>query len=294
MHDAKIHSSFTRAALSCQPPATSHRRRSDAATKGSPKKTPRTSTVKLALAVAPLVMGLPVIVLAQSDAWVNTGSLNTARDGHTATLLPNGKVLVAGSNGASGWLASAELYDVGLGFNASWQPQITSVTSPLCSGASLALTGSQFRGVSEGSGGNNCQNSPADYPVVQLRSLGNDQILFPLAASWSSNSFRSLPVTGLPIGYALVTVFVNGIPSPSSIINIVPAQPELTLIPYGASVILTWQTDAFGFALEFATDLVPGAAWNPVSPGPVVFGDQFVVFEPVAGLRKFYRLKWGQ
>ncbi len=38
-----------------------------------------------------------------------TGSLATARADHTATLLPNGKVLVAG--GSSCVLASAELYD---------------------------------------------------------------------------------------------------------------------------------------------------------------------------------------
>ena len=31
-----------------------------------------------------------------SGSWVATGSLNTARYLHTATLLPNGKVLVAG------------------------------------------------------------------------------------------------------------------------------------------------------------------------------------------------------
>jgi N-acetylneuraminic acid mutarotase len=42
--------------------------------------------------------------------WRITGSMATGRDLHTATLLPNGQVLVAGgSNG--GVLASAELYD---------------------------------------------------------------------------------------------------------------------------------------------------------------------------------------
>jgi hypothetical protein len=46
-----------------------------------------------------------------SGVFYNTGSLATARYSHTATLLPNGKVLVAGGAGASGTLASAELYD---------------------------------------------------------------------------------------------------------------------------------------------------------------------------------------
>src|ERR1700682_4629656 len=44
--------------------------------------------------------------------WINAASLNTARAEHTATLLPNGKGLVAGGGGDSGPLASAELYDL--------------------------------------------------------------------------------------------------------------------------------------------------------------------------------------
>jgi hypothetical protein len=43
--------------------------------------------------------------------WTSTGSLRTARRNHTATLLPNGTVLVAGGFNSDGWLRSAELYD---------------------------------------------------------------------------------------------------------------------------------------------------------------------------------------
>lgn len=50
--------------------------------------------------------------LAGSGGFNNTGSMNTARVDHTATLLSNGEVLVAGGfNGTNGYLASAELYD---------------------------------------------------------------------------------------------------------------------------------------------------------------------------------------
>jgi len=47
-----------------------------------------------------------------SGTWTATGSLGTARYDHTATLLPNDKVLVAGGfNAVALALASAELYD---------------------------------------------------------------------------------------------------------------------------------------------------------------------------------------
>jgi hypothetical protein len=47
-----------------------------------------------------------------SGTWTFTGALGTGRTGHTATLLPNGKVLIAGGALTStNSLASAELYD---------------------------------------------------------------------------------------------------------------------------------------------------------------------------------------
>jgi hypothetical protein len=52
---------------------------------------------------------------ATSESWTATMPMTQARWGHTATLLPNGKVLVAGgylnSSDSSDPLASAELYD---------------------------------------------------------------------------------------------------------------------------------------------------------------------------------------
>jgi galactose oxidase-like protein/Kelch motif protein len=47
--------------------------------------------------------------------WTPTGSMNTARSGHTATLLANGLVLVAGGYNGTSALGSTELYNPGTG-----------------------------------------------------------------------------------------------------------------------------------------------------------------------------------
>src|SRR5207247_1741137 len=105
-----------------------------------------------------------------------------AREYHTATLLPNGKVLTAGGqiNNFSSVTNSAELYDVGLGYSASSQPQINTLSSPLGSGSSLVLGGLRFRGLSEASAGNS-QNSSTDFPLVQLRSIQSGRMIFLLS-----------------------------------------------------------------------------------------------------------------
>ena len=57
-----------------------------------------------------------------TGSWTPTGSMGTPRGGQTATLLPDGRVLVAGGYSgaeAGGVLASAELYDPG---NGTWSP----------------------------------------------------------------------------------------------------------------------------------------------------------------------------
>src|SRR5213592_4367321 len=90
------------------------------------KATPATSglsaaTKPVAAGDKDLVIAGPLSTLSLSPAtapftFSNTGSLGTARHFHTATLLPNGKVLVAGGgNNNVTFLSSAELYDPATG-----------------------------------------------------------------------------------------------------------------------------------------------------------------------------------
>ena len=53
------------------------------------------------------------------STWIEVGSLGTGRIEHTSTLLPDGKVLVAGGINTDTILASAELYDPATG---TWSP----------------------------------------------------------------------------------------------------------------------------------------------------------------------------
>ncbi|WP_437591161.1 Kelch repeat-containing protein [Sorangium sp. So ce1000] len=58
-----------------------------------------------------LWLGASAGVVLVDPAWIPAGNLMTGRSFHTATLLSSGRVLLAGGEGASGALNSAELYD---------------------------------------------------------------------------------------------------------------------------------------------------------------------------------------
>ena len=158
-----------------------------------------------------------------SDTWGPTGSLGTTRNYHTATLLPNGKVLVAAGDSNNIFQSSAELYDAGLGFQPAWRPNISFTKSPLTIGFdALILGGGGFTGISEASGGSS-NNSATNYPIVQLRSLGNDQTVFLPSTSVNpspNTGFVSTPIPQFPQGWAMVTIFTNGIPSISTFTQI--------------------------------------------------------------------------
>ncbi len=163
----------------------------------------------------------------------------------------------------------------------------------------MVITGPQFRGISGASGGN-YQDSSSDYPLVQLRSIESGQSTFLLTTNWSTNAFTSLPVWNFPPGYALVTVFVNGIPSTSSIVNItvpVPTAPTLTNVAKlgNGSLQFTFTNSVgalFG-ALASTNVSLPLSNWTAlsgvteISPGQFQFTDA----QATNNSQRFYRVR---
>jgi hypothetical protein len=82
-----------------------------------------------------------------NGTWTVTGSMGRQRDGHTATLLPSGKVLVAGGFGNTGYLGSAELYDPATGLwtvtGSMGRPRELHTATLLPSGKVLVAGGTQ-------------------------------------------------------------------------------------------------------------------------------------------------------
>jgi len=66
--------------------------------------------------------------------------------------------------------------------------------------------------------------------------------------------------------------------------------PELAIVQSGTNIILTWSTNATGFSLQSATNLVSPAAWSSVSPLPVVVNSRFTVTNRISDTQQFYRL----
>jgi hypothetical protein len=228
--------------------------------------------------------------------WITNKPLSGARNSHTAILLPNGRILVAGGVSDSNVLSGAELYDTGLNFKASDQPQILSTPAPLKLGSPLNLTGSGFRGISGASCGNS-QDSPTDYPIVQLHSIEGGQTIFLLVTNWSTNSLVSVPLTNLIPGYALITLFVNGIPSTSSVVNVSLPIAATTLtsptLTNGSFQFSFTNTPGALFSVFASTNMtLPLDNWTVLGgvtePSPGHF--QFIDPAAATGLQRFYRI----
>jgi N-acetylneuraminic acid mutarotase len=98
-----------------------------------------------------------------SGTFRATASLNTVRHQHSATLLPDGRVLVIGGyNPSQGWLSSAEIYDPATGQWSITQPifahGVTHTATLLKDGRVLVMAGA----IQSGSAGQSGTGGPDD------------------------------------------------------------------------------------------------------------------------------------
>jgi hypothetical protein len=129
--------------------------------------------------------------------WADTGSLATARYAHTATMLPNGKVLVVGGYNSSGTaIGSGELYDPQTG---TW-----SATGGLATGRAFHTTTTLANGKVLIVGGQN-----AGGP------LATAELYDPATGTWSVTGSMAVPrqahtATLLPNGLVLAAGGADG------------------------------------------------------------------------------------
>jgi uncharacterized delta-60 repeat protein len=190
-----------------------------------------------------------------TGAWTAAGALATARNGHTATLMPSGKVLVAGGEGNSGPLNNSEFFYPEILWcseNFGGPYDIDIPISPLAPTDRLFVNGFGFRGISGASGGGT-NDSSTDYPLVQLRRLDSERVLWVTPnggnpAAFSATSFESGLFQDFQTGWCLVTVFVNGLPSVSKFVLFNnPQSTAVELASFTAAwdkkrVVLKWET----------------------------------------------------
>ena len=136
--------------------------------------------------------------------------------------------------------------------------------------------------------------------MVQLRSLESGQTSFLLATNWQTNSLTSPPVWGFPSGYALATVFVNGIPSTGSVLNVsVPVPTTTTLtgarrLTNGACQFCFTNTVGALFGVLATTNpALPLSDWTALGGVTEVAPGQFQFTDPQATstVCRFYRLR---
>ena len=142
------------------------------------------------------------------------------------------------------------------------------------------------------------QNTATDYPLVQLKNSDSGQSLFLMPADFSSTSYTSVTFNNFPLGYAWVTVFVNGIPSVASPVLITGTPLPFSLmnprlLPTGFQCSFT-NTPGLTFSAFASSNLsLPLSSWTFVGSAAEISPGQFQFTDPQAtsNSTRFYRLR---
>ncbi|MGQ0506435.1 MAG: Kelch repeat-containing protein [Myxococcaceae bacterium] len=147
-----------------------------------------------------------------SGTWSTVNAVTSARHAHAAVALADGRVLLVGGNGASGPLASVDLFDEGRDTLAAATPVLNA--PPAADSSSLSITGSLFFGINTGCGGTTTC-SQTNFPLLAVENLENAQTTFLATTNWTSTSASARVPSSLPFGSYRASVIVNGAQSVS-------------------------------------------------------------------------------
>jgi WD40 repeat protein len=239
-----------------------------------------------------------------TGTWSITGSLNKARDFHTATLLPNGKVLVAGGEyfGFSNSFGSAELYDPATG---TWSitgnlntPRAFHTATLLPNGRVLIVGGDNFGALSSAelydpltgtwsiTGNLNASRGDAHTAtllpngkiLVAGGGLNSAELYDPATGTWSITGSTAhsyyRPATLLPNGKVLVGWGDNELYDPATgmwsftgNLNYARAHHTATLLPNGTLLVTGGVGHgAFGSTISSAELYDPAnGTWSPTA-----------------------------
>jgi hypothetical protein len=159
--------------------------------------------------------------------WTRVSELKWEHQDFAATLLADSRILLSG-----GWTVqnrkkiAAKNEILACDVPISWtgeRPYLDTITWNSDVRESLHANGRGFRGygMSEGSGGG-FRDSPTNYPLLQLLHVSSGHIfwLYPDPGNFfTDTSFMSLPRDEIPAGPAVATIFVQGQPSNSRIVQ---------------------------------------------------------------------------